>query len=233
MKTILISGTSSGIGAELTQQLLANGHRVIGLARDHHKLAIEHEHYHPHPIDFSDMDNLESTLTNIKRQHPTLDAIICCAGFGDFKECEQFSYSQAKTIMDVNFLSQALLVKTWLKEMKTQRHGHVIFLGSECALKGAKKASFYAASKFALRGFAQSLRAECSTANIAVSIVNPGLVDTPFYHQLNFKPAANPLNSIETAQVINLIQSILNLETNCVVEEINLQPMKSRVIKKV
>ena len=59
-------------------------------------------------------------------------------------------------------------------------------MGSESALEGKKMGSLYSAAKFGLRGFAQSVREECRNSDVRVSIVNPGLVRTPFFENLNF-----------------------------------------------
>lgn len=231
--TYIVSGSSSGIGRSITEMLLNKDHTVIGLARDHGKFQPDNENYIYHDVDFSKYDNLEPEFKNLQKSYPDIDGIICNAGFGDFKELEQFSASQMQIIMNVNFLSQALLVKTCLPTIKKSNQGKIIFIGSECALLGARKGSMYCASKFALRGFAQSLRTECSRANIAVSMINPGLVDTPFYDDLDFTPGNDPANAIQVQQVTDAIQLILNTDNNCVLEEINLQPMKKVVVKKL
>ena len=62
-----------------------------------------------------------------------------------------------------------------------EKHGHIIVLGSEAALRGAKKGSIYAASKFALRGFLQALREEVSSSGIRITLINPGMVRTTFF----------------------------------------------------
>ena len=107
--------------------------------------------------------------------------MISCCGYGHFAELEQFSFAAMQKMMNVNFLSQALLVKTFIADLKKRQNAKIIFIGSECSLSGQKKGSMYCASKFALRGFSQSLRQECRGSNVAVSLINPGMVDTAFF----------------------------------------------------
>ena len=68
-----------------------------------------------------------------------------------------------------------------MRVMKKIGKGDVIFIGSEAALNGSRKGTIYCASKFALRGFAQALRDECSKSSIRVTIINPGMVKTGFF----------------------------------------------------
>lgn len=231
-KHILISGSSSGIGRAITEKLLAENYSVIGLARDHKKFSPKSPHYYPHAIDFADIETLEKQLRVIQKKYITIDSIICCAGFGEFCELEQFSIRNMQRIINVNFLSQAILVKSLLPDFKKRRSGKIIFLGSECALEGQKKASLYSATKFALRGFAQSLRKECASAHIAITLINPGVVATPFFDSLAFQPAEGFEHAVQPEQIATLITTLLPLEHNCVVEEINLQPMKNAIQKK-
>lgn len=231
MNKIIISGSSSGIGQSIAEHLLALQNTVVGLARQHDKFVPDTNFYQPFTIDFSQMKTLESALKELRQQHNDANTIIASAGYGQFAELEQWSLHDMQQIMNVNFLSQAMLIKTFLPLMKQKKQGRIIVIGSECALQGAKKASLYAASKFALRGFCQSLRQECSTANISVTLINPGLTRTPFFDELNFKPAADESNAITAQQIAKTVVDLLSLENNCVVEEINLQPMCKQIEK--
>lgn len=233
MKTILLSGSSSGMGRAIAEKLLVENYHIIGLARNHTKFTPTSSSYFPHSIDFSDIPSLESHLRQIQKLHNNnIDGIICCAGYGEFSELEQFSVEKMQRVINVNFLSQAILVKLFLPILKKKQSGNIIFLGSECALAGQKKASLYCASKFALRGFAQSLRKECVGAHVSVTLINPGLVDTPFFDTLSFRPADEFEHAIQPEQIANIVSMLLMQEHNCVIEEVNLQPMKNVIRKK-
>lgn len=231
MKKIIITGSSSGIGKSIVQALLLKHHILIGLSRDHKKFSPKDPNYTPIPIDFSEINNLEAQLKPIAKLHPDIDAIICSAGYGQFSKIEQFSVAQMQRIMDVNFLSQAILIKTLLPNLKKRGGGKIILIGSESALRGNKQGALYCASKFALRGFSQSLADECTSSNTAVTLINPGMVKTPFFDQLNFQPGEANLNSIEPQQIAKTVELVLDMDNNCVLNEINLQPMKKVVVK--
>jgi short-subunit dehydrogenase len=232
MKKILIAGSSSGIGKNIAEKMLKGNNQVIGLARNHDKFKPDSIHYFTYSIDFSKISFLEEELKKVQSNHNCIDAIICSIGYGEFIELEQFSVEKMQMMLNVNFLSQAILVKKFLPQLKKNQSGHIIFIGSECALEGQKKATMYAASKFALRGFAQSLRKECANANVSVTLINPGIVDTPFFLNLPFNPKMGELYAIQGAQIAALVTTILDEKSNCVYEEINLQPMKKSIVKK-
>lgn len=226
MKKIIISGSSSGIGKAVSQRLLSMGHSVIGLARNHNKFNPSSSHYSPYTIDFSELESAEIALKSIQKQHPDVDVIIGNAGYGRFGYLENFSLTQICDLMNVNFIAQALFVKVFLPQLKQRRQGKIILMGSEAALKGAKQGSIYCAAKFALRGFAQSLRHECSTAGVTVTLINPGLVNTPFFDSLNFGPGSAPDNAMQPNDIADMIAHLINLSNCYVVEEINLQELK-------
>lgn len=231
MSHILITGSTSGIGKAIARQCITDGHHVIGLARNHHKVDFSTDSYTPYAIDFANIANLEQKLKPIVKQHPEISTLICCAGYGEFKFIEQFSVKQMQQLMDVNFLSQAVVIKSLLPSFKKQTASKIIVLSSQSGLKGGKEGSLYSASKFALRGFCQSLREETKQQNLAVTLINPGMVSTPFFQDLHFSPGAAPQNSIHSKQIATLVQSILNTANNCVVAEINLEPMQQAVEK--
>ena len=99
-------------------------------------------------------------------------------------------------------------------------------MGSEAARTGGKRGAVYSAAKFGLRGLAQSLRQECAASGVRVSIVNPGMVKTAFFDELDFQPGDAPDNYILPEDVARAVLAILETRTGTVVDEINLSPQK-------
>jgi len=232
MDKFLVTGSSSGIGKATCQLLLSQQHHVIGIARRHAKFNPNNPGYLPLTLDLNNLVETEQQAKRLAQQHPRIRTLILCAGYGQFGELEQFSAAQMQKIMNVNFLSQAILIKHFLPQLKRQQQGRIIAIGSESALSGQRKGSLYCASKFALRGFLQSVRQECASHGISVTVINPGLVRTAFFDSLDFAPGDDHANAIATEQVVDCINTVINMRNNCVIEEINLQPMKKVVAKK-
>lgn len=229
-KTALVTGAASGIGRAITEYLLDKGYGVIGLVRDASKVTGLKKNFRPHVVNLADIDGLAAKLNAVIEDHPVIDAIIACAGAGRFGSIEEFSSKQIRELIDLNLVSQIEMVRVLLPKMKRHKHGDIIFIGSDAALQGGRKGSVYAASKFGLRGFAQSLRQECAASGLRVSLVNPGMVKTNFFDQLNFAPGPDEENYIRPKDVAKAVNMILELPPGTVVDEINLSPLK-KVIK--
>ena len=175
-RTILVTGASSGIGRAIARQLLQQGHHVLGVSRDSGKFIRHMANFSPVQLDLSRLNDIPQKIRELELAFPDLDAVIFCAGRGQFGSVEEFSYAQIEDLMTLNFTSQAFLVKALLPALKRKNHGDLIFIGSEAALKGSRKGALYCAAKFALRGFTQALREDCGKSNVRVCLINPGMV---------------------------------------------------------
>ncbi len=229
-RTALVTGVSSGIGRAVAGRLLAQGHAVVGISRNVRDEAFENRNFEGFRIDLSDLETLPDRLSEISQRFPGIDSAVFCAGRGRFGCLEEFSYDQIRKLMDLNFTSQAFIARSLLPSFKRRQSGDMIFIGSEAALQGSRKGTIYCASKFALRGFTQALRDECGKSGVRVTLINPGMVKTAFYDDLDFTHGESPRNAIEAEDVAELVASILNLRPETVVDEINLGPL-TKVIR--
>tara|TARA_Y100001935_G_scaffold102587_1_gene85199 strand:+ start:230 stop:937 length:708 start_codon:yes stop_codon:yes gene_type:complete len=229
-RKVLVTGSSDGIGRSITVSLLNSGAKVIGLARDHSKFNPETKNYIKYKTDFSNEEILLNTIAKIIKDHKDLDCLVSNAGFGRFGTLETFSTKEINDFIFTNLTSHMILTNKILPHLKKIRKGNIIFIGSESALKGGKNGSLYSAAKFGLRGFSQSIREESCSKNIHVSLINPGMVRTSFFNNLDFMPGEDKSNAIEPDDIGKIIIDILSTRNGSVIEEINLSPLK-KVIK--
>ena len=229
---VIVTGSSSGIGFAITRKLLENNFKVIGVSRSGNASQFNHDNYENVNLDLEDISRLPANLKEFAAGYVDVDSIVFCAGRGQFGGLEEFSFEQIKSLMDLNFLSQAYLARVFLPRFKQRNGGNLIFIGSESALVGSRQGAIYCASKFALRGMAQALRDECSRNNIRVAIINPGMVNTEFFDNLDFEPGEDPDNYIEANDVADAVSYILASNALINVDELNLSPMKHVVRKK-
>ena len=222
----LITGASRGIGFACAELLLKQEVSVAGVARNFDQCDLDIQCL---TCDLSDIDLLSSKLPSFPKQ---VGALILNAGFGRFGGLEQFSTQQIQQLVNTNLVSNLVLIKHYLPLMKRQGGGDVVLVGSESALNGARAGSVYCATKFALRGLAQSLRADTSTSNIRVHLINPGPVDSDFFSQLNFEPQSGQEFVLNPEDVASAVVHALEQPRHVVSEEINLQPMKRSFKKK-
>ena len=229
-RKVLVTGSSDGMGRSITLSLLKSGAKVIGLARDHSKFNPETKNYIKYKTDFSNEEILLNTIAKIIKDHKDLDCLVSNAGFGKFGTLETFSTKEINDFIFTNLTSHMILTNKILPHLKKIRKGNIIFIGSESALKGGKNGSLYSAAKFGLRGFSQSIREESCSKNIHVSLINPGMVRTSFFNNLDFMPGEDKSNAIEPDDIGKIIIDILSTRNGSVIEEINLSPLK-KVIK--
>jgi len=222
-KTALITGASSGIGMATARLLLAQGYRIIGISRRGQVAEFEADNFYPVALDLARLEQLESQVNELIKTE-TIDCFIHAAGQGHFGSIEQFSVTQIETSIRVNLTSAMVICRSLLPALRRQRRGRIICIGSESALQAGKKGALYCAAKYGMRGFCQSLREDCSSDGIQVSLVNPGMVRSPFFDQLSFEPGPAAENAIETADVAEIIWQILRSSPDIVIDEVNLSP---------
>ncbi|UOA09612.1 SDR family oxidoreductase [Methylobacter sp. S3L5C] len=229
-RTVLVTGASSGIGRAVAQNLLQQGHTVIGVSRDCRKFTRQMEHFSSVEIDLSQLSELPQKIRQLQQRFPEIDAVVFSAGIGQFGSVEEFSYPQIEALMTINFTSQVFLTKALLPALKRKANSDLIFIGSEAALKGSRKGAVYCASKFAVRGFTQALREDCGKCNVRVCLINPGMVKTAFFEELAFEPGDHESNAILPEDVAAAVSYVLGSRTQMVIDEINLSPL-NKVVK--
>jgi len=219
-KRALVTGASSGIGLAISELLLKNNYEVTGISR---RPGLHHENFTALKLDLARSDDIEQVFKTSLRQK-NFDCFIHAAGFGDFGSIEQFSGRQIERAIQVNLTSVLLLCRHLIPMFRRQKAGRIIFIGSESALNAGRKGALYSAAKFGLRGFSQALREDCANDGILVSLLNPGMVRSPFFEDLTFAPGDQKENAIEPAQIAELVWHILSSADNMVFDEVNLSP---------
>jgi NADP-dependent 3-hydroxy acid dehydrogenase YdfG len=229
-RTVLVTGASSGIGRAVAQNLLQQGHTVIGASRDCRKFTRQMDNFSSVQLDLSQLNDIPLKIRQLQKMFPEIDAVVFSAGVGQFGSVEEFSYPQIEALMTINFTSQVFLTKALLPALKRKTNSDLIFIGSEAALKGSRKGAVYCASKFALRGFTQALREECGNSNVRVCLINPGMVKTAFFENLTFEPGDHESNAILPEDVAAAVLYVLDSREQIVIDEINLSPL-NKVVK--
>lgn len=190
---VLITGGSSGIGLALARQAAAAGARVTLLARDPVKLAAAAASVRAAfavVADVADEAAVASAVRAAEAAHGPVDVLIASAGVarpGYFADLPTEVFRRA---MDVNYFGTLHAVKAVTPAMVARRSGHVVIISSGAGLVGLFGYTAYSPSKFALRGLAESLRAELKPSGVGVTIVYPPDTDTPQLTEENLtKPA--------------------------------------------
>lgn len=181
---VLVTGGTSGIGYALSQHLLAEGHKVVVVARDMIKLEQlqeRHDSVTSYCCDLTSRVQVEELADKLITHHPDLSVIINNAGlqFTPTLLDEDFSYDAIEPEMTVNFLTPVWLTALLLPRLLELPEAAVVNISSGLALAPKTNSAIYCASKAALHSFSQSLRYQLEETNVHIYEVILPLVDTP------------------------------------------------------
>lgn len=225
-KCFLVTGASRGIGRAITVALLELGARVVGIARNWNGVP-EHSGLQPVVLDLGEVQQLTQRLVPLVRDLSRLDGVICNAGAGHFGDLEQYSPARIIQGVELNLTQHLLVARACIPRLRRQGSGHLLFMGSESALQGGTKGAVYSACKFGLRGLAQSLRKDLARAGVAVTLINPGMVRTPFFEGQYFRPGPAEHHALQATDVARWVIEVLKTPPRLVIDEINLSPRQT------
>jgi short-subunit dehydrogenase len=187
----LVTGASSGIGAETSRALAAAGARVAVVARTADRLAqlaaqLGGDRAAAFACDVRDAAAIERTVAAVRGRFGALDILVNNAGIGRYRPFLDTSVDETAEILDTNLHGALRFTRTVLPEMLARRRGHVVNVASIAARIGSRNHAIYCASKFALAGFTESLGYELDGTGVGLTLVNPGVIDTPFFDHESF-----------------------------------------------
>lgn len=186
-KVALVTGTSSGIGLFTAVQLAQAGFSVVATMRNPEKAdALRAEAaaagvtLEVRALDVQDDASVESCVRGIVADHGRIDLLVNNAGSGFLGAFEETSLAELQQVMDVNFYGVWRVTQAVFPHMRKAGSGRIITNTSVGGLIGQPFNDAYCAAKFAVEGFLESLAPVAARLGIAVSIIEPGPVNTEF-----------------------------------------------------
>lgn len=176
-KTALATGASSGIGRATAERLAAAGYKVYGTSR-------RTDMAKGSPIELLTLDvtsdeSVAATVSDVIRREGRIDLLVNNAGFSLAPAAaEESSIEQAQSIFDTNFFGIVRMTRAVLPQMRKQRSGRIINIGSIVGFLPAPYMALYAATKHAVEGYSESLDHELRTWGIRVSVLEPASTST-------------------------------------------------------
>ncbi|MES2379424.1 MAG: SDR family oxidoreductase [Bacteroidota bacterium] len=181
-KVWLITGAGSGIGLQIAKAALAAGNKVVATGRDSSKVfkAIDSptDNLLVVKMDVTDPKEIEAGVNSAIEKFGTIDVLVNNAGNFYAGFFEELSQSQVERQIATNLFGPMNVTRAVLPVMRKNKSGHVISISSTAALVGYELCSAYAASKFGLEGFMESLQMEVAPFGIHTTIVEPGFFRT-------------------------------------------------------
>jgi len=209
----IITGASSGVGWHTAKLFAKKGVRVVATARREERLsqlcreiAADGGEAVFHSGDAANVQTAKSAVSLALGHYGRLDAVICNAGIGNYKQLVDTSPQEYDELMNSNMRSSFLFARYAAPHFLERRSGTLLFISSVAGLAGAPNESVYCATKFAQVGFAQALDAELRPHGIKVGVICPGGIKTEFAigkgRNQESVEASTMLDPIEVARAI-------------------------------
>ena len=220
---LVITGASTGIGAATARRAAEFGYRLVLAARSEDKLEQLAEELGGEEralavrCDVTDWDDQQALVAAALDRFGRLDAYFANAGFGAKRGFLEESVAHWKSMIDTNVLGAALSIRASLPHFRERNRGHML-LTSSVAGRRALPGSLYSATKHAVTAMGEALRQEVSDTDIKVTLIEPGMVDTPFFE-------SRPSGALEADDIARAVMFALTQPAHVDVNEVLVRPI--------
>jgi NADP-dependent 3-hydroxy acid dehydrogenase YdfG len=225
-RTVLITGASTGIGAATAKQLLEKGHRLVLAARREEPLADlaaeldGGDDVMTKTCDVTEWEQVEDLVAATIERFGELDVVFANAGFGASRGFLEESPEQWRSMVLTNVLGVAHTIRATLPHLLERGRGHYL-ITSSVAGRRALPGSLYSATKWAVTAMGESLRQELRQMHdnqaIKVTLIEPGMVDTPFFDN-------KPTGALEASDIAGAVLYAISQPDRVDVNEILIRP---------
>lgn len=204
-KCAIVTGSSSGLGLEITKSLLDSGYVVFGGSRSGTDL--EHDNFYDVELDISSEESVEEFFDTVREFAPQVHLVVNNAGICEMSSISEMSAEIFEEHLAINTLGPFLLFKN-LESFLIPNETHVISILSTAAHYGYPNVSGYNASKFGQLGFLQSLKKEWKDHKVKFTNLYPGAIDTPLWDKMGTKFSRDKMLKVsDFMSVFNFIVS--------------------------
>ncbi|SEW49619.1 SDR family oxidoreductase [Chitinophaga arvensicola] len=183
-KTVLITGSSTGIGRAAALLFAENGWNVVATMRnpEQEKELTQLGNVLVTSLELQDPASIHNSIQTALERFGRLDLLVNNAAYGQYGVFEAITPEQIEQQFRVNVFGTMNVIRAVLPHFRQQKQGSIINVSSAGGRIGIPLISMYVASKFALEGFSEALSYELATQHISLKLVEPGGVDTPFHN---------------------------------------------------
>jgi len=231
-KVALVTGASGGIGRMIARGLAISGARVMltGLTstkvrRAHDELVVTgfpEDHLISLAADLTDPDKAAAVVNTTLQRFGSLDVLVNAAGVGHFARFDELTLEHITEVIQTNLMTTLHTTHHAIEALKASR-GHVINISSGLGKRGARKATAYAAAKFAVQGFSESLRLDVSRFGVRVTVISPAGagVDTPFWERAD--PQIKRQGMLQPERIAETVLMVLTSRGNALLDDITVR----------
>lgn len=193
-KLIVITGASSGFGAEIAKIFDADGYPLLLLGRRIEKLnhlAQGLQHAMTDVVDVTNYEQFEAAVRRAEDQYGKTDLLVNNAGVMLLGNVQNQSPQEWKTMMDTNVLGVLNGTQIVLNDMRNRQHGTILNMSSLAGKKSFVNHAAYVASKYGVHGLSETVREENASKNVRIMLVAPGAAETELLSHVTSKSALN------------------------------------------
>ena len=194
--TWFVTGASRGFGRELTEQLLARGHRVAATLRRPEQLddlVVRHQdRLWVRALDVTDTGRMRHVVAEAFADLGRVDVVVSNAGFGVFGAAEDLTDGQVEAMIATNLTASIQLARAVIPYLRAQGGGRLLQLSSMGGHIAFPAFSMYHATKWGIEGFFESLATEVEPFGIRTTLVEPGMIRSTFYEAATRVPVSLP-----------------------------------------
>jgi NAD(P)-dependent dehydrogenase (short-subunit alcohol dehydrogenase family) len=189
-KVWLITGTSKGLGLQLTKLLLSLGHKVVATSRDivplKEQIGINSENFYPVALDITSDQDVKEKIESAIAHFGRIDVVVNNAGYSLVGSMEEMTDQEFRSTMDVNLFGTVNVIRHAIPYLRKQGYGHIINISSNAGYLGFANAASYNAAKFGIIGISEALAQEVYSFGIKVTVIAPGQFRTEFMNSIQY-----------------------------------------------
>lgn len=222
-KTIIITGSSSGIGFTLAEYFGKQGHQVYGLSRK----KVDSPFFISIPTDITEEQQIDNAIQEILNKEKSVDILINNAGMGMVGSVEDATKEEINRLFNLNLIGSVQMMKAVLPIMRDKRFGQIINISSIGSEMGLPFRGFYSASKSALDKVTEAIRYEVSPWNIHICSLHLGDIKTNITENRVKSLISSPYQNI-----FNKVYYIMNKHVNQGIEPIKVAQYIDKLLQK-
>jgi NAD(P)-dependent dehydrogenase (short-subunit alcohol dehydrogenase family) len=189
-KVWLITGTSKGLGLQLTKLLLSLGHKVVATSRDivplKEQIGINSENFYPVALDITSDQDVKEKIESAIAHFGRIDVVVNNAGYSLVGSMEEMTDQEFRSTMDVNLFGTVNVIRHAIPYLRKQGYGHIINISSNAGYLGFANAASYNAAKFGIIGISEALAQEVQPFGVEVTVIAPGQFRTEFMNSIQY-----------------------------------------------
>ncbi len=238
MKVALISGGTKGIGRGVVDQLLSDGMAIATFSRNSDQVSRLQEElagkYNADRFlvsngDVTSEESVAAVVSRVKEKFGQIDVLVNNAGVGYFRDVDAFDLVRFEQMISTNIVGVALLTKHVVPVMKVSKKGLIINVASISGKVAFANGEFYSATKFAVMGYSQAIRAELAPFGIKVSTICPGMIKTDFFDEEELERRKKIWNGkipqmLEVSDITRLVSLITNQSEHSDIQDLTIMP---------